>query len=191
MNHPIDESHVCLMKNWTTYKKTKMSENEIQSYILEIAKNVVAEVARPKFDLFEIDIKRIESSHWFGICPKTLAYANQSGMGLFYFGIEGLEPDEILRSESTSWFRAFVYSENRNQDQNLAALFQSIAQPKGFEFNIGKPEIGYFYTRGLTPLNVEILADSKSFAEHLKEPLIDLFDWYQRHSKQIDAVGLK
>jgi len=87
-----------------------------------------------------------------------------------------------------------VYSLDRRKGQNepifsaLDTLFQSLSEPKDFVLKINDPEIGYYYTKKLSPMPAEKLCDAEFLTEHFRKPLISVMDWYGKHSKQILAL---
>ncbi len=119
------------MKNWTTFQRMKVSAAEVEDYLVRIAKNVVVETIRQYSGLLESDVSGLEKHREFLLYPKNL--------------------------EAESRFQAYVYSLDRRKGQNepifsaLDTLFQSLSEPKDFVLKINDPEIGYYYTKKLSP----------------------------------------
>jgi hypothetical protein len=195
MNTHLNESHVCLIKNWSTFRKMKASADEVEEYIFGIVKNVFADIVRQHSSLLESDMSKLEKEHWLNIQPKSLVNFKQQGIVLFNFGIEGISLDEIFRTDAASSFQAYLYSPDRSQHPSiysaLDTLFQSITGPDEFVLNINKPEIGYYYTKKFSPLTVDKLPDIQFLTEYFREPLVSVIEWYNKYSKQILAIEPK
>ncbi len=195
MNTHLNESHVCLMKNWSTFGRMKTSADEVEEYILEIAKNVVTDTVHQYAGLLASDSGKLTKDRWFDMHLKSVVNFKQQGIKLFSFGIEGIRLDEIFRTDGG--FRAYVYSYDRNQEKGeaifsaLDTLLQSISGPKGFVLNINQPGIGYYFTKKLSPLSVDKLPNSQFLTEYFREPLVGVIEWYNKYSKQILAIEPK
>ena len=65
MEPPLNTSHICLVKNWTTFQRMKVSAEEVEDYLVRIAKNVVAETIREYSGLLENDVSALEKQREF------------------------------------------------------------------------------------------------------------------------------
>lgn len=197
MNYHLNDSHVCLMNNWSTFRKMKAGADDVEKYILEIVKNVVSDTIRQSAGSFESDTSKLDKDRWFAIHPAGLKNFKQQGIVLFNFGIEGIRLDEIFGTDNKGNFQAYVYSPNRSGGQHQAIfsalddLIQSISSPKDFVLNINKPETGYYYTKKFSTLSPDKLPDSQFLTEYFREPLVSVIEWYNKYSKEIMALEPK
>ena len=196
MNTHLNESHVCLMKSWSTFRKMKASEYEVEEFIREVAKTVVSDIVRQHGSLLESDMSKLEKEQWISINPASLVNFGQQNIILFNFGIEGISLDKIFRADATSDFQAYVFSP-WSQSQYpaifsaLDTLFRSISGPNEFDLNINKPANGYWYTKKLSPLAADRLLDDQFLTEYFREPFASVIEWYKKYSKQILAIKPK
>jgi hypothetical protein len=191
MNSALNESHVCLIKKWSIFQKMKTSEQEIEKYLNEVAKTVAAETVRRYPGLLQ-EIGKLEKEHWFDVYPGVLANFRQQGIAFLKFGIEGIEPAQIVRTDANGWFRAYVYGDRSEQHEALFsaldALIQTVPGPNGFDLDINGPGVGYYYTKQLSPLAPDKLTDVQYLTSYLLEPLVSAVEWYNKHSKEIVAI---
>src|SRR5207248_1080817 len=120
-----------------TFQKMKAGANEVEEYLLEVAKNVVADTLRQHGGLLESDTSDLLKDRWFDFSPKDLVNLKQQGVGLFRFGIEGIRTDVILESDPKEVFRAYVYfrvgsKETEAMFSRLMTLLASLPSPSGF-----------------------------------------------------------
>ena len=183
------------MQNWSTFRKMKASADEVEEYILEMAKNAVTDTIRRYVGLLESDISKLEKDRWFEMHPAALVNFKQQGIVLLNFGIEEIWLDKILDARSD--FQAYVFTPERHRDQHqsifssLDTLFLSLPAPTGFLLNINKPATGYYYTKRLAPLAADKLPDNQFLTEYFRAPLVSAIEWYKTYSKQILAVEPK
>src|SRR5438105_3481346 len=125
MDSHLNESHVCLMKNWSTFRKMKASAEEVEEHILEIAKTVAVDILRQYGPLLESGTSKLEKDRHLEFRPVALVNFRQQGIVLFNFGIEGIELDEIFRTDAGGWFQAYLYAPNRDRGEHQA-IFSSL-----------------------------------------------------------------
>lgn len=192
----MNTSHVCLVKNWTTFRKMQMSAGEIDKHLMEVVKGVIKDIIRQHGSWLaenENNEKNLEKWYEFALTPKNLIDFKRQGVKLFDFGIEGICLDEIVAEGD---FQAYVYSPDRNAKKHegiffvLEDLLKRIV-PKDFTLSIDQPKIGYFYTKKLSPLDADKLCDAKFLSEHIRDPLNSIIDWYKQHEKEIIAIEPK
>ena len=196
MNTHLNESHVCLMNNWSTFRKMKASEDEVGEYIRGIAKSVVSNMVHEHGSLFESDMSQLEKQQWISITPASLINFKKKNIDLISFGIEGIKLDMIFQPDSASLFQAYVYSPWSQSEHPaiysaLETLLRSISGPNEFILDVNKPYAGYWYTKKLSTLPADKLLDDKFLTETFREPFVSVIEWYNKNSKQILTIEPK
>ncbi len=193
MTTQLNESHVCLLDNLSTFRKMKAGEIEVNEYIQEIAKIVVSEIVNQHSSLLVGDLSGIKKEEWISITPARLVNYKKQNITLFNFGIEGLSVNQIFPMDGNGRFQAYVYS-NWSQSQNpelcskLEKVFRAIAEPDGFGLSVNNPDPGYWYRKKLPPIDADKFANSQFFSEYLREPFLTVIKWYEAFSEQILAL---
>src|SRR5437868_11559942 len=109
----------------------KISAEEVEKYIQEVAKTVAADLLRRYHSLLESNISKLDKEHWFEVHPTALSNFKEQGIVLLSFGIEGIELDEMFRADANGRFRGYIFAHSRSEGQHQAlfsaldTLFQS------------------------------------------------------------------